>query len=259
MQNSRNIADDDWLTENHSTKNVADRSIWSFRRKHAPDWTIINHKARLCPHGGKQVEGEHFWATYAPVVHWPTVRLVLILSLLANLKSRQIDDVNAFTQAPADCDIFMSIPAGFAVSDNTLQFIGSSSSHNNSDYVLHIKKNMYGLHQAGNNWFDALCSALINLGFCQSSHDPCLFNRKDCLLLVYVDDCLLFGKTTPLLPVYRKTLSLLLRAPLVPILASTFAGLLMVFSNLYSRGSLTKSLLLVVYKTNLPSIILPLT
>jgi hypothetical protein len=174
-------------------------SIWSFRCKRAPDWTIIKHKACLCPHGGKQVEGEHFWATYALVVNCRTVRLVFILSLLANLKSRQIDDVNAFTQAPADCDIFMSIPAGFAVSDNTLQFIGSSSSHNNSDYVLHIKKNMYGLHQAGNNWFDALHSALINLGFCQSSHDPCLFIHKDCLLLVYVDDCLLFGKMDDIL------------------------------------------------------------
>lgn len=58
---------------------------------------------------------------------------------------------------------------------------------------------MYGLHQAGNNWFDALHSALINLGFCQSSHDPCLFIHKDCLLLVYVDDCLLFGKMDDIL------------------------------------------------------------
>jgi hypothetical protein len=44
-------------------------AIWSFRRKRAPDWTVLKHKARLCPHGGQQVEGEHFWATYAPVVN----------------------------------------------------------------------------------------------------------------------------------------------------------------------------------------------
>jgi len=62
-------------------------SIWSFRRKRAPDWSIIKHKARLCPHGGKQIEGENFWATYAPVVQWRTVRLALILSLLGDLKS----------------------------------------------------------------------------------------------------------------------------------------------------------------------------
>jgi hypothetical protein len=53
--------------------------------------------------------------------------------LLANLKSRQIDYVNAFTQAPADCDIFMSIPAGFAAANGTPQFIGSSSRHDSSD------------------------------------------------------------------------------------------------------------------------------
>jgi hypothetical protein len=58
---------------------------------------------------------------------------------------------------------------------------------------------MYGLRQAGNNWFDALKSCLILLGFQQSQHDPCLFIRKDCLLLVYVDDCLIFAKTDNIL------------------------------------------------------------
>jgi len=48
-------------------------AIWSFRRKRAPDWTVIKYKARVCPHGGKQVEGENYWATYAPVVNWRTV------------------------------------------------------------------------------------------------------------------------------------------------------------------------------------------
>jgi hypothetical protein len=174
-------------------------AIWSFRRKRAPDWSILKHKARLCPHGGHQIEGEHFWATYAPVVNWRTVRLVLVLSLLADLKSRQIDYVNAFSQAPADCDIFMNIPAGFSVHDNTLKFTGTSIKNDNSNYVLRIKKNMYGLRQAGNNWFDALRSSLISFGFRQSCHDPCLFIKNNCLLLVYVDDCLIFAKSDEIL------------------------------------------------------------
>jgi hypothetical protein len=173
--------------------------MWSFRRKRAPDWSILKHKARLCPHGGQQIEGEHFWETYAPVVNWRTVRLVLILSLLSDLQSRQIDYVNAFTQAPADCDIFMSIPAGFIVENGTLVFNTTGSSTSNKDYVLRIKKNMYGLRQAGNNWFDALCASLLRLGFHQSCHDPCLFIRGDCILLTYVDDCLLFAKTDDVL------------------------------------------------------------
>jgi len=95
-------------------------SIWSFQRERAPDWTTLKHKARRCHHGGKQVEGEHFWETDSPVVNWRTVRLVLILGLLADLKSRQIGYVNTFMQASADCDIFMTIPASFSVQDDTL-------------------------------------------------------------------------------------------------------------------------------------------
>jgi hypothetical protein len=88
-------------------------SIWSFQRERAPDWTTLKHKARRCHHGGRQVEGEHFWETDSPVVNWRTVCLVLILGLLADLKSRQIGYVNTFMQASADCDIFMTMPAGF--------------------------------------------------------------------------------------------------------------------------------------------------
>jgi hypothetical protein len=54
------------------------QAIWSFRHKRAPDWSIIKYKSRLCPHGGQQIEGEHFWETYSPVINWRTVRLVLI-------------------------------------------------------------------------------------------------------------------------------------------------------------------------------------
>jgi hypothetical protein len=175
------------------------QSIWSFRRKRAPDWSILKYKARNCPHGGQQIEGEHFWETYAPVINWRTVRLVLTLSLLSNLQSHQVDYVNAFTQAPADCDIFMNIPPGFIVENNNLVFTHSSTKENSKDYVLRIKKNMYGLWQAGNNWFDTLRISLLNLGFHQNCHDPCLFIRGNCILLVYVDDCLLFAKSNDIL------------------------------------------------------------
>lgn len=54
---------------------------------------------------------------------------------------------------------------------------------------------MYALQQAGNNWFDALCASLIACGFHQSTNDPCLVICNDCILLIYVDNCLLFAKS----------------------------------------------------------------
>lgn len=169
-------------------------AIWSFRRKRAPDWTITKWKSRLCPHGGKQIEGIDFWETYAPVVTWSTVRLILVLSLLTGMKSRQIDYILAYTQAPIDCEIYMCIPAQFIVEDGTLKFSSVPTPGNSDVYVLLLTKNLYGLRQAGNNWFDKLRDSLLARGFRQSSIDPCLFVRKDLILVVYVDDCLIFAR-----------------------------------------------------------------
>ena len=49
------------------------KAIWSFKRKRLPDGTYLKHKARLCAHGGMQLEGEHYWDTYSPVVQWTTL------------------------------------------------------------------------------------------------------------------------------------------------------------------------------------------
>jgi hypothetical protein len=175
------------------------QAIWSFRRKRAPDWSILKFKARLCPHGGMQIEGENYWHTYAPVVNWRTVRLSLILSLLSGLKHRQVDYVSAYTQAPLDCELYMNIPPGFIVHNTTLKFSNSSTRGNSNDYLLRLNKNVYGLKQAGNNWFTELRGSLIALGFTQSLHEPCLFIKNDCLVIIYVDDCLFFAKTDDIL------------------------------------------------------------
>jgi hypothetical protein len=52
---------------------------------------------------------------------------------------------------------------------------------------------MYGLKQAGHNWYRHLQQELVAMGFQQSKVDQCLFIRADCILLLYVDDCLVFS------------------------------------------------------------------
>jgi hypothetical protein len=103
------------------------QAIWSFRCKRHPDWTISKYRARVCPHGGQQIEGIKYWDTYAPVMSWRTVRLTLVLSLLSGLKSRQVDYVSTYTQAPLDCELCLNIPPGFTVLNNKLVFTTSST------------------------------------------------------------------------------------------------------------------------------------
>jgi hypothetical protein len=58
---------------------------------------------------------------------------------------------------------------------------------------------MYGLKQAGNNRFHHLKQSLLDRGFSQSNIDPCLFIRNKCLIIIYVDDCLLFAPSDAIL------------------------------------------------------------
>jgi len=168
-------------------------AVWAFNRKRNPDWSIAKWKARLNVHGGRQRYGVNYWETYAPVVNWSTVRLVLTLSILHNFKSRQVDFIQAFTQAPLDCPIFMEVPAGYSVLNSTLQFTGKANQNSDKSWVLQLTKNMYRLKQAGHNWYNRLQEELLSIGFIQSKIYKCLFLRHDCVIMIYVDDCLLFS------------------------------------------------------------------
>ena len=77
-------------------------STWAFRCNRFPDGLIKKLKARFCVRGGKQSEGIDFFETFAPVVSWTTVRLVLILSPVLGLATRQVDYTVAFLYAPID-------------------------------------------------------------------------------------------------------------------------------------------------------------
>ena len=171
-----------WDLEKRSTMEAKGRkalpSTWAFRRKRYPDGSIRKLKARLCVRGDKQIEGVDFFETYAPVVQWTTIRLVLLLSLVFNWVTVQTDYSNAFAQATLEEDVYMELPKDFAVQDST------------EDYVLRLRKTLYGLRQAPLSWYDHLKGHLEQRGFTQSKYDPCLFfdATKQILCLVYIDD-----------------------------------------------------------------------
>jgi hypothetical protein len=74
-------------------------AIWSYRRKRRPDGVLLKYKSRICADGSQQQHGIDYWETYAPIVHWSTVRMVLVLSALLKLKARQVDYTQAFPQS----------------------------------------------------------------------------------------------------------------------------------------------------------------
>ena len=82
-------------------KHVLD-GTWAFKLKRFPDGLIKKFKARFCARGDQQIKGVDFFETYAPVVQWTTVRLMLFLEVLMGLKSKQGDVTAAFLHAHLD-------------------------------------------------------------------------------------------------------------------------------------------------------------
>jgi hypothetical protein len=119
--------------------------------------------------------------------------MILTLSLLNNFKSRQVDFIQAYTQAPLDCPIYMEVPAGYSNQNGELTFTGEANKNAGRTWVLELKQKMYGLKQTGRNWYQCLHQELLKLSFRQSKVDKCLFYTTTCIIVIYVYDCLLFS------------------------------------------------------------------
>ena len=151
---------------------------WAFKKKRFPDGTVRKLKARLCVRGDQQLEGIDYFETYAPVVQWSTVRMLLVLSVALNLVTKQVDYTNAFVQAPLKDTVYMELPRCFE----------------KEGYVVRLKRSLYGLVQSPLNFFNHLRDGLVARNWTPSDHDPCVFYKDGLVCLVYVDDCLFFGK-----------------------------------------------------------------
>ena len=169
--------------------NVLD-STWAFKIKRFPDGLIQKLKARFCVRGDQQIEGIDFFDTFAPVVQWSTVRMLLVLSLTLGLATKQVDYVSAFCQAPITEDVYIRLPKGW----RKLNELGGLKESFKDGHVLKLNRSVYGLRQSPKNFFELLRDNLFTVGFRQSKFDPCLFISDKVICVTYVDDCLFFAR-----------------------------------------------------------------
>jgi hypothetical protein len=156
------------------------QSTWAFKLKRFPDGLIKKFKARFCARGDQQIEGVDFFETYAPVVQWTTVRLMLILEVLLDLKSKQGDVTAAFLHADLgkDEEVYVEMPRGFKQDGK----------------VLKLKKTLYGLRQSPRAFWKYLVEKMDACDMKQSSLDPCLFVGERVIAISWVDDILFWSK-----------------------------------------------------------------
>ena len=155
---------------------------WAFKVKRFPDGLVKKFKARFCVRGDRQKYGINFWETWSPVVHWSTIRTIMILAAKEQLVSTQCDITAAFVTAPIPPDevVYVQQPRGFM---------------KDPDSVLRLNSCLYGMKQSPRYFFAYLTKKLEAQGLTPSNHDPCLFLGNGLLVITYVDDILIYGRT----------------------------------------------------------------
>ena len=123
--------------------------VWALKKKRYPDGRINKLKARYCARGFEQEEGVNYFETFSPVVMWLTVRLLLVLSIILNLKTTQVDYTGAFVHAPIDCLVYVEMPKGFTI----------------DGCVWKLNKSLYGCRQSPRNYFLYHKAKLEAMGF----------------------------------------------------------------------------------------------
>lgn len=163
---------------------------WFFKKKFTQDGDIAKYKARLGVRGFSQRYGEEYTETFAPVVKFPILCLVLALAAAEDLDLQQMDVKSTYLNGNIKEDIYMSQPEGYVM---------KAREH----LVCKLKKSIYGLKQSSRKWYQRLDATLLKMGFVKSAADKNLYILKHgesyLLLLVYVDDVLLASNSTELL------------------------------------------------------------
>jgi hypothetical protein len=156
------------------------KNKWVFRTKYKADGSLDKFKARLVAKGYSQKEGIDFTETFAPVVRYDTVRVLLSVAAALDLEMTQFDIKTAFLYGNLDEEIFMEEPEGFETSRN-------------GALVCKLKKSLYGWKQAPRQWNHKFNEFLLS--FKPTYSDPCLYTTPDWSLIIalYVDDGLVLG------------------------------------------------------------------
>ena len=149
------------------------QSIWAFKLKCFPDGLIKKFKASFCARGDQQLERIDFFETHAPVVQWNSVRMMLVLEISMNLKSKQGDVTAAFLHAELELEekVYVEMPLDFRQKGK----------------VLCLKKTLYGLRQSPHMFWKHLTNAMKACGTEASGFDPCIFIGERVVAVAFVE------------------------------------------------------------------------
>ena len=104
-----------------------------------PDVTIDKYKARLVVKGYRQKEGLDYLDTYSPITRITSIRKLIALAAVHDLKIHQMHVKTTFLNGELEEEIYIEQPEGFIVSGKEKK-------------VCILVNSLYGLKQAPKQW-----------------------------------------------------------------------------------------------------------
>ena len=197
----------DWAEWVQSVDKEHERMVTNrvFRPMHIddiPEWATVltttwamkkkangTYRARMVARGFEQIDGEHYDKddTSSPVVSEITIRICLVLMLMAGYYAEVIDVCGAFLLGTFDPQhkMWIEVPQGFE------KFYPPGT-------VLLLLKTLYGVKQASKSFWKLLNKSFQLMKYQRSKADACLqfmWTKTGHLLMwiTWVDDCICIG------------------------------------------------------------------
>ncbi|CAI7878890.1 unnamed protein product [Closterium sp. NIES-53] len=152
-----------------------------FRHKYGPDGELTRYKSRLVAKGFQHTKGKDFDEIFSPMGKGTTLRVILGMAANRGWRIKQMDIITAFLNGIILEELYMLQPEGL---------------DDGSGRVCRLK-------QAPRAWYHKLEETLLAGGFKKSECDHSLFllqvKEQFLVLLVYVDDILLFSESSEMI------------------------------------------------------------
>ena len=163
---------------------------WVYKIKPGHLTTPARHKSRFVAKGYSQIEGVDFQETYAPVVKYTSLRILLSYAAVHDWEMAQLDIKTAFLYGLIDEELYIEQPEGFIKSGE-------------EKLVCKLVKCIYGLKQASRVWNKKFNEFLIKYGLKRCLNDFCVYihrtENKFLIVCIWTDDGFLLSNDKPTL------------------------------------------------------------
>src|SRR5260370_28774550 len=163
-----------WEIINQSLKICNIIGCWFIlQKKHGPEGEITRYKACIVAQGFGQQEGIDYLEMFTPVVKSALLCVFLEICTQHSWKIHQMDIKLAYLNGSISEDIYMHQPKGYEERGSKMKF-------------AKLKKGLYGLKQAGWEWYTTLHTFLIQIGFhhTHADHSVFIFEQGQSIIIV---------------------------------------------------------------------------